>query len=99
LTRVIDTVTNVLATPGIRIFPNPVNRGQFVNVQPIQPGSYQLLLLDNGSRNILQARFTITGKRQSYQLELPSTVSAGVYYVSVIDESTQKQVTQKLIVQ
>jgi hypothetical protein len=81
------------------IFPNPAIRGQFVNVQPANPGSYELLMLDNASRSILQKRFTITGKRQSYQLELPSNISAGIYYLSMIDEATKQQLTQKLIVQ
>jgi hypothetical protein len=98
-TTVIDTIKNIVKPSFIKVYPNPASKSGFVNVQPKSAGSYQLRLLDNDGKLVQQNAFTIYAKKQAYQLELPSSIAAGIYYINVIDDRSKKQYTQKLIIQ
>jgi hypothetical protein len=97
--EVVDTIKNLIKPSLLNVYPNPASRSAFVNVEPQSAGSYQLRLLDNDGKVVQQNSFTISAKRQAYQLELPSSIAAGNYYINVIDERSKKQYTQKLIIQ
>jgi hypothetical protein len=97
--EVVDTIKNLIKPSLLNVYPNPASRSGFVNVQPKHVGSYQLRLVDNNGTLIQQNSFTISAKRQAYQLEVPSTIATGIYYVNVIEATSKKQYTQKLIIQ
>jgi len=98
-TVIADTITNLIKPSEIKLYPNPVSKNSFVNVKLVQKGSYQLTVIDNSGNVIQQNRFIISAKHMAYQLELPESIAAGMYYIKVVEESTNKQYTQKLIVQ
>ncbi len=99
VTKVIDTVSNLINPSVIKIYPNPASKNSFVNVKLSQKGEYQLNLVDNNGKTIQENKFSFSNKHMIYQLELPQSIAAGMYYITVIDEKTHKQYTQKLIVQ
>lgn len=99
VTKVIDTVSNLVNPSIIKIYPNPASKNSFVNVKLSQKGEYHLNLVDNNGKTIQQNKFSFSNKNMIYQLELPQSIAAGIYYITITDEKTHKQYTQKLIVQ
>jgi hypothetical protein len=88
-----------MASPGIRVYPNPAQAGSHVLIQPATSSHYEMKLFNSQSQLVLQASFTVAAKRQAYQLELPSTLATGMYVINVTDTKTKKQYTHKLILQ
>ncbi len=96
---IVDTIVNLIKPSKIKIYPNPVTKNSFVKVKLSEKGIYQLSLIDNEGKVIQQNKFTISSKNMAYQLELPASITAGMYYLKVVEEKTHKQYTQKLVVQ
>jgi hypothetical protein len=94
-----DTITAIFNPSAIKIFPNPATKDGHVFVQLSELSAYQLKLFNNQSQLILQRSFHIVSKKQSYQLELPADLASGIYFVNVVDTKSNKQYTQKLIIQ
>jgi hypothetical protein len=99
ITTIADTIQRIIASPGIRVYPNPAQAGSHVLIQPATSSHYEMKLFNSQSQLVLQASFTVAAKRQAYQLELPSTLATGMYVINVTDTKTKKQYTHKLILQ
>jgi hypothetical protein len=97
--KVVDTLSRLVRSNELRLYPNPATKAGFVNVIPGEAASYELMLMNSQGQSISRYKFSISSKDQVYKLELPASIAAGMYYIAIINEQTRKQVTQKLIVQ
>ncbi len=93
------TFKKIFNTSAFRIYPNPVVNGSTVRVEIKQAGEYQLQLLDNQSRLITVENITNISDKLNTSFVVPSNITAGIYYLRLINEQTKKQYTEKLIVQ
>lgn len=81
------------------VYPNPVLRGNSIHIKIKNPGDYQVQLFDNTSRPMQAEEINTVSNNSTNQIQLPSNIAAGVYYLRLINEQTKKSYTEKLIIQ
>ncbi len=96
--RAIDSVKQLLPSALISVFPNPSMRGSTVNLRIENPSDYNIQLLDNNGRTIQGKEVTTALKKEIVRIELPASLTAGVYIISVWDKHQQKKQSVKLMV-
>jgi len=100
---IVDTIAKVINkvfnTELFTLYPNPASKGSQVRVQIKEAGAYTLQLLDNQSRLLSVKETTVSGKAEPVQFSLSYTLPSAIYYVQVINTTTGKQFTSKLLVQ
>ena len=82
------------------VFPNPIeNRNATISTNNIDKGKYYISVKSLDGKNILNKVETIISNNQLVQLQLPLTISAGIYIVQIENNSGAIRVIQKIIVQ
>lgn len=104
--KIDSAVRKVFNISVFKIYPNPVIKGSAVYLEIPRlpagtklPGEYQLQLLDNQSRLIKVEEINTTSEKSAVAVQIPSGITAGIYYLRLIDEKNKKQYTEKLIIQ
>lgn len=87
-----------LSTNAFEIFPNPAMRGAKLTIK-LNTSDCDIILIDNNGKIIQRSSFSVFHKSQVYQLNIPSSLATGFYYVIVTDKRSNKQYTEKLIIQ
>ncbi len=84
-----DSINNWLSSQSIKIYPNPVPKGNLVNIVLVvkQTGQYTLQLTDASGRLITQKKISVLAKQQTEQLQSSSNWSAGIYYLRLFDKN------------
>ncbi|MBK6828375.1 MAG: T9SS type A sorting domain-containing protein [Chitinophagaceae bacterium] len=73
-----------LATLGIAVYPNPVQKGQSVQLQlTAEPGQYELSLFETGGRLVKKEMIQHRGNTMTQSIELPATLPAGQYFLKL----------------
>ena len=74
-------------TGTIKIFPNPVQRGQQLSIalKLKEVGLYQMQITDAAGKIILQKQFTANAKEVTEKLLADSRWASGLYYLSIFD--------------
>ncbi len=82
---------NTLLTDSIRIFPDPVQRGNAINVslKLKQAGIHTIQIADASGRIMLQKQITATVNGHTEKIIADSKWSGGVYYIRVFDDKNQ----------
>jgi len=93
------SITKILGATAFKIFPNPIISGSALKLEIKKPASYSIQLFDNNSKLILIKDITTTSNNAVTEITIPSSLAAGIYYISLINETTKKRYTDKLIVQ
>ncbi len=93
------TIKKVCNISTFKIYPNPALKGSAIHLEIKQPGEYQLQLLDNQSRLIKAEEINSVSEKSTTAITIPSNISAGVYYLRLIDEQKKKSYTEKFIIQ
>lgn len=97
-----DTLTTLGLLPKERlsVYPNPVNRGSAVCLtwQTMEPGPYELGLFNSTGALIQQRMVQVDSKDQIDLLDIPSRLSAGIYFLRAMPVGPGKPVTRKLVV-
>jgi hypothetical protein len=89
-----------LARNTISVYPNPVTDGFFkISFADQQPGRYNVQLLDAGGKLVSNRAYNLVSKVQVEEFRLPQKLAAGNYLVRVLNEGTNRQVVQQLVVQ
>ncbi len=96
--KIIDTVKQLFPSEMITVFPNPAIRGSTINLRMEIPSEYNIQLLDNNGRTIQGKEVTTALKKEIVRIELPASLTAGVYIISVWDKHQQKKQSVKLMV-
>ena len=83
---------------GITVSPNPV-QGSLVNIQlnNQQAGRYSIRLINHAGQELYKNVMEHTGGSASQSINLPSSVTRGVYQLQVIAPNQTRQ-TQKIII-
>lgn len=86
------------STEAFKIYPNPVPKNTNVHMVIPEQGNYVAQLVNNRGQMLIQQSITGTTKGSSIEFALP-ILSAGMYYIRLINQQTRKQYTSKVIVQ
>lgn len=93
------SVKKLFSFENFKLYPNPIAKGNALHIQLKTAGEYSIQLLDNNSRLITAEEFTAASGNLTTDINIPSSLAAGMYYVRVIEEKKKKQYTDKIIVQ
>jgi hypothetical protein len=94
----IDTVKQLLPPAMVTVFPNPATRGSVVNVRIANPSRYIIQLLDNNGKIIQTKEVTTTTKKEVIEVDLSSSLAAGIYFISLLDKQLQKKHSAKIVI-
>jgi hypothetical protein len=85
----------------VKIYPNPVVRGNAVQVKLVLPqtGSYKLELLNTAGQVMLIQPLLMQTKEQLIDLYTQTSWSAGVYWIRISSPDTKKVYNSKLLLQ
>lgn len=104
LTQIVDSIKsftsntfNIAGKTSVKTYPNPVPKGHVVNIPVKDGGTYSLQLISNGSRLISSQKIT-SAEGQLFQLQISSSLAAGIYYIRLVNEQTGKMWTDKVVV-
>jgi len=96
---VIKKVHQIFNKETIKIYPNPATKNDIIHITIKDAGEYALHFFDTQSR-LLNVKAIVTNtNNQTTEFQLPSTVVTGTYFIRILNEKTQKQVTEKIIIQ
>ncbi len=99
----IDTVKTAIRkafkVETFKVYPNPALKGSTINIIITEVGDYSVQLLNNQSQLQHIETFTSNSKKQNFTMQLPATLSTGMYYVRLINEQTKKQYVEKIMMQ
>ena len=86
---IVEVNTNA-KNSAINFFPNPVI-GNTVTLQlnNLVQGTYQVSVFDNAGKQVYQTSITHDGGSSARLLNLPATISGGIYRVEVKNNATQ----------
>ena len=82
------------------VYPNPVQSGTAlkIDVRKLQAGNYQLQILNQSGQMVQQKMIWIDAEAKLINVDAP-VVSAGSYFLVLMNNETGKKFTQKIIIQ
>jgi hypothetical protein len=102
LSRIPDSLSFLGIKPAaLSVYPNPVPHGSVINLsfRRGQAGPCHLGLFNAAGALVLERDLDLTGKAQLELLSIPSSLSAGIYFIKTSSPGPGKAFTQKLAVQ
>ncbi len=100
---VLDTAKTViqklLGKEMFSLFPNPAVRGTAVKILFRKSGKYTLTLFDNNGKLYTENNFEIQSDKQLYSFQLSNDIAAGNYFIKAVNNISQNQFVEKLIIQ
>ncbi|MFY7963768.1 MAG: carboxypeptidase-like regulatory domain-containing protein [Chitinophagaceae bacterium] len=94
----IKLIQKIFNNESIKIYPNPVAKNATIHITIKDVGEHSLQMFDTQSRLITAKNIITKSAKEITEFQLPSSVNSGTYYIRFINETTKKQVTEKLIV-
>jgi hypothetical protein len=92
-------VEKIFNRESIKIYPNPARKNDIIHITIKDAGEYALHFFDTQSRLLTVKAIVTNTNNQTTEFQLPSTVATGTYFIRILNEKTQKQITEKIIVQ
>jgi hypothetical protein len=92
-------VRKLLKSEVFTVVPNPVSRGQQVQLKLRKAGKYYITVFDTNGKLYTQENVEVSAHSLQQLLNIPATMSAGSYYIRAINTRTNNQFVDKLIVQ
>jgi hypothetical protein len=86
--------------PGFKVFPNPASPGGILNIETkkLDAGIYSLLIVDQSGQSVYHAETSIEKRSNLLDIELPQ-VTAGSYFMVLVNKKTGKKHSQKIVIQ
>ena len=84
--------------PVINTYPNPVTPGGTIKIDIQEAGNYELQLCDISGKTLLVQHFSISQKRQPYNIIMPASAKPGAYFIKVINKKDLLSATSEIIV-
>jgi hypothetical protein len=80
------TLNALIKEPGFLVFPNPIVSGQTVKIKILQQikGKAQLKLINTQGQEMTTRSVILSGKGSTVQLELPTRLTSGNYFLQII---------------
>ena len=88
-----------LVTKAFTIYPNPISTNEVINIAIKEAGSYEVHLLNNQSKILMRKVLNTQTSKQHISYTLPTSIHQGIYYVRLINTTTNKEWTTQLVVQ
>ncbi len=88
-----------LVTKAFTIYPNPISTNEVINIAIKEAGSYEVHLLNNQSKILMRKVLNTQTSKQHISYTLPTGIHQGIYYVRLINTTTNKEWTTQLMVQ
>ena len=95
----IKVVQKIFNKESIKVYPNPARKNDIIHITIKDAGEYALHLFDVQSKLLVVKAIVTNTNNQTTEFQLPSTASTGTYFIRILNEKTQKQVTEKIIIQ
>jgi hypothetical protein len=92
-------VRKIFYTNSFKVFPNPAIRGAALHIEVKSAGHYSIQLLDVNSKLITYSLFDAVKDATSTTFTIPSSATAGMYLIRLINDDTKQQYTDKIMVQ
>jgi hypothetical protein len=91
--------TNFFSGTSFRIFPNPVAAGSTINIESkqLKEGDYNMQIINQSGQSVHQQEIWIDSKT-TFSMKVP-TVTAGTYFLVLINKKTGKKYSEKIIIQ
>jgi hypothetical protein len=84
----------------ISVYPNPVTTGLVkLSLQDLQPGRYQLQLLDISGKLLRTQSVRVNTKTQIEEFRLPRLIAGGNYLMRVVNDQKKVMNVEQLVVQ
>jgi hypothetical protein len=85
----------------LALYPNPVSRGSVIQLclRLGQAGAYRLALYNASGSRVLERQVEMGEKEQVELLNIPGSLSGGIYFVQLSGAAMKKPYTAKLVVQ
>lgn len=101
LNRVINDWMPAALKKDVKVYPNPVVRGNSIQVKLALPqtGGYKLELLNTAGQVMLVQPLLMQTEEQQFDLYTQANWSAGIYWVRISSPNTKKVYQSKLLVQ
>ena len=92
--NIILLVNNIVKTPSIAVYPNPLVNGNSLNLSfnNIPKGVYQLNIVDLQGKSVYSKMIEHSGNNTSMLIQLENKPAKGLYSVSVQNESFKKSI-------
>jgi Secretion system C-terminal sorting domain len=99
-TWVADTLASLGWKQELSIYPNPVRKGMAVSLswQGMEPGFYMVELFNAAGAVVRQRAMQVSAKEQVDLLEIPASLSGGIYFLRAAKAGETKPITRKLVV-
>ncbi len=95
----IKVVQKIFNKESIKVYPNPARKNDIIHITIKDVGEYALHFFDVQSKLLVVKAIVTNTNHQTTDFQLPSTVTTGTYFIRILNEKTQKQVTEKIIIQ
>ncbi|MEP7254471.1 MAG: carboxypeptidase-like regulatory domain-containing protein [Ferruginibacter sp.] len=91
LKSVMNKVSNFIKQDSLKIYPNPVQHGNTINVslKLKQTGNHNIQITDATGRIVLQKQTNIQAKEYIEQVQTDSRWASGVYYLNIFDNNNK----------
>lgn len=99
-TWVADTLAMLGCKKELSVYPNPVRKGMAVTLswQGMEPGFYMVELFNAAGAVVRRQAMQVNAKEQVDLLEIPASLSGGIYFLRAAKAGETKPVTRKLVV-
>ncbi len=91
-------ITKIFQSQKIKVYPNPIAKQEILNIEVPEIATYIIAIYNQQSKMLHLEEVTVEAKKQVVQIQLPSSIINGFYYVRVINKKTNQRSTEKVIV-
>ena len=96
--KIDSSLRRITKTNSFYVYPNPAVKGSLVYIKVKEAGSYELQLLDNNSRLLTTTNINVSVANTPVSFQLPVTVSAGIFYLRLINLKNKKTDLEKMVI-
>ncbi len=99
--KIIDTIRLAISTNSIKLYPNPVQRGNTLNIALSlkQAGNYMIQVTDAAGKTVLQKQVNAMVKDGIERLPVDERWGSGIYFLSISDSNNKLVNKSSFIVQ
>jgi len=100
--KAIDTIPTIIRKifrqEVFKTYPNPALRGGIVNVDVKKEGNYSIQIFNSSGMLLTAKQFEAKRGAMQTTVQLPSSLTSGMYYIKLVDEKNRKEYNDKIIV-
>ncbi len=95
----IKIIQKVFNKESIKMYPNPATKNSIIHISIKDAGEYALQMFDIQSKLMVARKIINNANNEITEFQLPTSAITGTYFIRIINQKTQKQITEKIIIQ